>query len=206
MLVEFTHAVTSFVAAHPHWIGVAMFTATAFESLALIGSFIPGMVMVIALSGIAASLGANILVLVLWCALGAIIGDGASFWIGHRHGDHLKSMWPFRTRPELLKKGAAFFRRHGRLSIVIGRFLPVTRAVVPVAAGMLGMTPSRFYVANILTAFVWASITVVPAAGVGLTFASANQSSSRITVIVGVSVAVILVALAARRVKARLSQ
>lgn len=203
MLVEFTHAVTAFVAAHPHWIGLAMFTATALESLALIGSFIPGMVIVIALSGIAASLGANILVLVLWCTLGAIIGDGISFWIGHRYGDHLKSMWPFRTRPELLQKGAAFFRRHGRMSIVIGRFLPVTRAIVPLAAGMPGMTLSRFYGASILTAIVWASITVVPAAGIGLTFASANQSSSRITVIVGVSVAVFLVALAARRVKAR---
>ena len=205
MIAEFSHAVTSFIEAHPHWIGFAVFAATALESVALIGSFIPGMVIVIALAGIAAPLGANIWILVLWCAVGAIIGDGVSFWIGHRYGDHLQSMWPFRTRPELLDKGAAFFRRHGRMSIVIGRFLPVTRAIVPVATGMLGMTPSRFYVTNILTAVVWASITVVPAAGVGLTFASANGSSSWITVILIISAAVFLVALAARRVKARMS-
>jgi len=205
MIVEFTHAVTSFIEAHPNWIGFAVFAATALESVALIGSFIPGMVIVTALAGIAAPLGANIWVLVLWCALGAIIGDGLSFWIGHRYGDQLKSMWPFRTRPEFLHKGAAFFRRHGRMSIVIGRFLPVTRAIVPVAAGMLGMTPFRFYVTNILTAVVWSAITVVPAAGVGLSFAAANESGSRIAVISGVCVAVFLIVFAARRVKARLS-
>lgn len=203
MIAEFTNAVTSFIEAYPHWIGFAVFAATALESIALIGSFIPGMVMVIALAGIAAPLGANVWVLVLWCALGAIIGDGLSFWLGHRYGDRLKSAWPFRTRPAFLEKGAAFFRRHGRMSIVVGRFVPVTRAIVPVAAGMLGMTPVRFYVANVLTAILWAAVTVAPAAGVGLTYAAADESSGRIALIAGASVTLFLVVLAARRLRAR---
>jgi undecaprenyl-diphosphatase len=203
MVGEFIDAVTSFIETHPQWIGYAVFAAAALESIALVGSLVPGMVIVIALAGIAAPLGANIWVLVLWCALGAIIGDGLSFWIGHRYEDRLRSMWPFRTKPELLDKGTAFFHRHGRMSIVVGRFFPVTRAIVPVAAGMLDMTPIRFYATNIVTALAWSAITVVPAAGVGLSFASAEGSSTRIALIAGASAAVFLVVFAARRMRAR---
>ncbi len=182
-----------FVSAHPHWIGFAVFAATALESMAFIGSLFPGMSMVIALSGVAASLGANVWMLVLWCTLGAIIGDGASYWLGHSFGDRIKAAWPFRTRPELLEKGTEFLQRNGGKSIFIGRFLPFTRAVVPVAAGMLGMNPLRFYVANILSAIGWALMNVLPAAGVGLALSVINQASSRVAVMLGLFVVIYLV-------------
>jgi len=204
MIAQFIHAVTSFIAAHPHWIGFAVFAATALESMAFIGSLFPGMSLVIALSGLAAALGADVWILVLWCTLGAIAGDGVSFWIGHRFGDHLKSKWPFRTRPELLEKGIEFFDRNGAKSIVVGRFLPFTRAVVPIVAGMLGMNPVRFYVANVLSAIGWALMSVVPAASVGLAFALVNETSSRLAVFLGVFLAIFLAALAAGHVTARL--
>jgi len=188
MMSHFISAFMAFVSAHPHWVGFAVFAATAMESMAIVGSLFPGMTMVIAISGLAASLGASIGLLVLWCTLGAVLGDGVSFWIGHRYGDHLKSMWPFRTRPELLGSGVAFFEKNGGKSIVIGRFLPFTRAVVPVAAGMLGMNPVRFYVANILSAIGWAVVNVLPAAGIGLSFALINESSSRVALMLGLFV------------------
>lgn len=203
MVTQLIDIVTSFVASHPHWIGFAVFTATTLESMAFIGSVFPGMSMVIALSAIAVSLGANVWILVLWCALGAIAGDGVSFWIGHRFGDHLKSTWPFRRRPELLEKGVDFFQRNGGRSILVGRFLPFTRAVVPVAAGMLGMNPVRFYVANILSAIGWALLNVIPAAGLGLAFTVINESSSRVATMLAMIVAVFLAALVVTQISAR---
>ena len=194
MIMETINAIISFIAAHPHWIGFAVFTATALESMAFIGSLFPGMSIVLALAGVAASLGANIWVLVIWCTMGAIVGDGASFWLGHRYGDHLKSMWPFRTHPEYLSKGTDFFQKNGGKSIVIGRFLPFTRAVVPVAAGMLGMNPVHFYMANIFSAIGWALMNILPAAGAGLAFAAINQSSSRLAVILGIFITVFILA------------
>jgi undecaprenyl-diphosphatase len=203
MIGQFINALTSFIAAHPHWVGFTVFAATALESMAFVGSIFPGMSMVIALSGLAASLGANVWVLVLWCALGAVLGDGVSFWLGHRYGDHLKSIWPFRGRPGLLEGGIAFFQRQGSKSIVIGRFLPFTRAVVPIAAGMLGMSPVRFYIANFLSAIGWALMSVLPAAGVGLAFTVINESSSRVALMLGLFFAVFLAALAITRLAAR---
>ncbi len=203
MIGQFIDALTTFIAAHPNWVGFAVFAATALESMALVGSIFPGMSMVIALSGLAASLGANVWILVLWCALGAVLGDGVSFWLGHRYGDRLKSLWPFRGRPELLETGVAFFRRQGSKSIVVGRFLPFTRAVVPIAAGMLGMSPVRFYIANFISAIGWALVSVLPAAGVGLAFTVINESSSRAALMLGLFIAVFLAALVITRVTAR---
>ncbi len=203
MIGQLIDALTSFIAANPHWVGFAVFAATALESMAFVGSIFPGMSMVIALSGLAASLGANIWILILWCALGAILGDGVSFWLGHRYGDRLKSLWPFRGRPELLETGIAFFQRQGSKSIVVGRFLPFTRAVVPIAAGMLGMNPVRFYLANVLSAIGWALMSVLPAAGVGLAFTVINESSSRVALMLGLFIAVFLAAFAITRLTAR---
>jgi len=203
MISDALSALTSLISAHPHWIGFAVFTATALESMAVVGSLIPGMSMVLVLSGISASLGANVWMLVLWCTLGAIVGDGASYWIGHRFGDQLKTMWPFRTRPELLEKGTDFFQRNGGKSIIIGRFLPFMRAVVPVAAGMLGMNPTRFYVANMLSAVAWALINILPAAGIGLAFSVINQVSSRVAVLLCLFAGIFLLALLAGHGTAR---
>jgi membrane protein DedA with SNARE-associated domain len=201
---EVIGSLSDFLTNHPHWIGIAVFTATMLESMAFVGSFFPGMSIVIALSGVAASLGLSVWSLVLWCALGAIVGDGVSYWIGHRYGDHIKSMWPFATRPELLRKGTEFFERRGGMSIVVGRFLPFTRAVVPIVAGMLEMAPGRFYAANILSAIAWALLNVLPAAGVGLAFVVINESGSRLTIMLGFILAVFLIALASGHLMERL--
>jgi len=186
MITETINALTSFISIHPHSVGIVIFTATALESMAFIGSLFPGMSIVLAISAIAASFGANIWVLVLWCTMGAIVGDGASYWLGNKYGSHLKTMWPFCSHPGFLEKGTEFFQKNGGKSIVIGRFLPFTRAVVPVAAGMLGMNPVQFYVANVLSAIGWALMNILPAAGVGLAFTAINQVSSRVAVMLGV--------------------
>jgi membrane protein DedA with SNARE-associated domain len=68
----------------------------------------------------------------------------------------LPKIWPFRTHPERLTRGSRFFARYGGTSIFIGRFFGPLRAVVPVAAGMMHMPTGRFYVANILSAVIWA--------------------------------------------------
>jgi undecaprenyl-diphosphatase len=204
LIAHYIHTTTAFIAAHPQWIGFTVFVATALESMAFIGSIIPGMSFVIALCGVAASLGVSVLGLVLWCTLGAIVGDGLSYWLGHIYGDRLKSTWPFRTRPELLDMGVEFFERNGGKSIFIGRFLPFTRAIVPVVAGMLDMSPVNFYVANILSAIVWALMNVIPAAGLGLAFTVINQSSSRMAVMLGVFIVVLAAAMIASHVTARL--
>jgi membrane protein DedA with SNARE-associated domain len=76
--------------------------------------------------------------------------------LGQKFGPWLSDIWLFRRHPEHLESGINFFKRYGTSSVFIGRFFGPLRAVIPLAAGMLRMPPQRFYIANVLSAIVWA--------------------------------------------------
>lgn len=147
---------------HPHLSGFVVFIISAAESVAIIGTIIPGTVMMTAIGTLA---GAGVMPLwstIMWAILGAVVGDGISYWIGHYFQDRLHYIWPFRSYPSLLESGEAFFHKHGGMSVFIGRFVGPVRALVPLVAGMLGMKPLRFTVANVASAIGWAPAYMFP--------------------------------------------
>ncbi|HYZ26692.1 MAG TPA: DedA family protein, partial [Geminicoccaceae bacterium] len=171
---------TDFVVAYPSLAGLVIFVSAAAEAIVVVGAVIPGTSVVLGVAALAGAVHISIWPLVLWAAAGGIVGDGLSYWLGHRYGAGLQRIWPLSRRPELLARGEAFFVRHGGKSVFIARFLPGVRAVVPVAAGILGMRPSTFYGANIASALVWALSHVLPAAGVGFAASILGAISGRL--------------------------
>ena len=162
-----SQAVAAWIAANPGLTWAVAFTVATAESIVVVGALVPGTPILLAL-GAAASLGhASLPGIVAAAVTGAVVGDGVSYWLGHRHRDRLRGGWPFVGRPALLARGEAFFTRWGAAGVAFARFLPGVRAVVPVVAGMLGMRPAVFYVANVLSALVWAPLHVLPGAAVG---------------------------------------
>ena len=183
----YIQAVIDFISQHPHWAGILVFLTAATEAIAVIGALIPGTTILV---GVGAIVGLGHLPLwpiLIWATLGAIAGDGVSYWLGHRYGRHVAQIWPFSRRPELLGQGEAFFGRHGAKSVVLGRFLPMTRAVVPLVAGTLGMNPLRFYIANVLSAIAWAPLHILPGVLLGGMLTVLSGISGRlVAVLVGV--------------------
>jgi membrane protein DedA with SNARE-associated domain len=55
--------------------------------------------------------------------------------------------------------------------VFLARFTAVVRAFVPLLAGVLRMSSHHFYVANILSALVWAPMHIFPGVLVGLAIA-----------------------------------
>lgn len=148
--------------AHPHLSGLGTFIISAAESIAIIGTIIPGSVMMTAIGALA---GAGVIPLyptIIWAIFGAIVGDGISYRIGCHFKDRLHNVWPFRGRPYLLDRGESFFQKNGAMSVFIGRFVGPVRALVPLVAGMLGMRPLHFYIANVLSAIGWAPAYMLP--------------------------------------------
>jgi membrane protein DedA with SNARE-associated domain len=62
-------------------------------------------------------------------------------------------------------------RKYGIASVFLARFTAIVRAFVPLLAGILRMSSRHFYVANILSALVWAPIHIFPGVLVGLAIA-----------------------------------
>ncbi|TAK75826.1 MAG: phosphatase PAP2 family protein [Gammaproteobacteria bacterium] len=148
--------------ANPEWAGVATFVISAAESVAIIGTVVPGSVTMTAIGTLA---GAGIIPLwatIIWAMLGAIVGDGISYWIGHYFKDRLRRAWPFKNNPGVLEKGEVFVHKYGVMSVFIGRFVGPVRALVPLVAGMLGMKPLQFTIANVTSAIGWAPAYMLP--------------------------------------------
>ncbi len=147
-----------------------------------------------AVAGAVAMAGLPITPILVVSILGAVIGDGISFWLGHRYRHRIAGMWPFRTRPGLLRAAEAFFARYGAGSVALCRFVPVLRSTVPLVAGMAGMAKGRFLLANIASALVWAPAHVLPAQFAGLSVEHLREGDWKTAALLG---AVVLAAAAA---------
>lgn len=161
-MLSWFEAVTGFVADRPVAACGFIFAVTLGEALAVVGLFVPGTPILILVGAMIASGDLPMAPLILAATLGAIVGDGVSYAVGRRFRGSIRTSWPFTRWPGLLARGETFFVRHGGKSVAIGRFLPAVRAMVPLAAGTLGMTSGRFYVANVLSAAVWAPAHILP--------------------------------------------
>ena len=145
-----------FVKAHPEWAALIIGLVAFGESFVFLSLLFPGTAILIA-SG--ALIEAGILdpfSPVVAGIVGAVLGDAISFWLGQKFGRSLSNVWPFQSHPERLESGISFFERYGASSVFIGRFFGPLRAVIPLAAGILRMPSRRFYMANVLSAIVWA--------------------------------------------------
>ncbi len=162
VMSDYATPILQWLNSHPELAGLATFFISALESVAIIGTIVPGSVM---MSAIGALVGAGIIPfwsILIWAILGAIVGDGVSYWLGHYFKDRLHDVWPFRKHPTLLASGERFFHKYGGMSVFIGRFVGPVRALVPLVAGMLGMTPLRFTIANVASAILWAPAYMLP--------------------------------------------
>lgn len=180
---DWLQALIDLVARHPHWAGLLVFVTAMAESVAVVGMFVPGTAILIGIGAVAGLSELPLWPILVWATLGAIAGDGVSYWIGHRYKQQIRTIWPLRERPELFAKGEAFFERFGALSVAIGRFLPGVRAIIPLVAGAVGMPPGRFYLVNVLSALVWAPAHILPGAGMGLALGVLGSIAGRLVAI-----------------------
>jgi len=123
--------------------------------------------------------------------LGAVFGDGLSFWLGHKYHREILARWPLNRYPALIARSETFFDSHGGKSIFLARFTPGVRAFVPLVAGMLRMPSRRFYAANIFSALVWAPSHILPGVFIGVYFTVAGPAAGRLAALL-ITVIVVL--------------
>ncbi|MBX7249105.1 MAG: DedA family protein [Caulobacteraceae bacterium] len=130
--------------------------------MVLIGAFFPATVLMVTAGGLA---GAGVIdpwSLVIWCVVGASLGDAISYWLGRRLGPKAWTHPRLKQHRAALARARLFFRRYGVFSIYICRFLGPVRAFVPLIAGMTGMRNRKFQIANIGSATIWVPIMLAP--------------------------------------------
>jgi membrane protein DedA with SNARE-associated domain len=179
--------IVDFIGAHPHYALTAIFLLASSESIPLIGTVVPGSTLIIGISALATGAHVNPWPLLGAAIVGAIFGDGLSFWIGRRYHREILLRWPLNRYPQFIDRSEAFIQTYGGASVFLARFIAVVRAFVPLVAGILGMSSLQFYAVNILSALAWAPAHVFPGVllGMALSFAGLSPGWLAILLIVG---------------------
>ncbi|HWS78301.1 MAG TPA: bifunctional DedA family/phosphatase PAP2 family protein [Thermomonas sp.] len=155
-------ATIAWISAHPHAAGGLVFLVAFCDALAVVGIVVPALPLLFAV-GTLIGLGHLDGPYALLCAAaGAFVGDGLSYWIGHRWGPAMRTLWLFKRYPGLLDRGEQMFRRHGAKGIVTARFVGAVRPFVPAVAGMLHMPLKRYAPASVFAALAWAAAFLAP--------------------------------------------
>ncbi|SPP91755.1 DedA family protein [Bradyrhizobium vignae] len=161
-MTSFLDPLISFVSAHA-WLGyLTLFLAALLEAVPVVGSVIPGSTIILALSALVPGGELQLPWVLLAAALGAVLGDGSAYWIGHRRQREILNTWPLTNYPRVVAESESFFNRFGTWAVFFARFVPPIRAFVPVTAGALGMAPTKFYAVNVPAILLWAPAHVLP--------------------------------------------
>ncbi len=138
------------------WGYVIIFLAAFIETALGIGLLLPGSTIVL-LAGVGAANGSiHFWGLVPAVALGATLGDNLNYYLGSTYGRRWIERKLWILTPTHFATGKRFVDHHGAKSVLIGRFIPTIKEIVPFIAGVLHMDRKTFMIYNILGAFGWA--------------------------------------------------
>lgn len=157
--------IVGFVKAHEEWAVPIAFLVAFAESFCFLSILWPGTAILVGITALLAASGADQAILVpaiIAAGLGGTLGYAVSYWIGLYFKDSIHTIWPFRSRPELIAHGENFFDKWGGWGVFVGHFFGPVRAVIPVVAGMFRMRQLPFQIANVVSAFIWAAGVIAP--------------------------------------------
>lgn len=140
---------------------LGIFAIVFAESGLFFGFFFPGDSLLFT-AGILASAGyLNIILLFLGSFICAVLGDAVGYWSGNKLGPRIFSKPnSFFFNKKNLDKTADFYKKYGKKTVTIARFVPIVRTFAPILAGASNMPYKDFFIYNIVGGFFWVSIMV----------------------------------------------
>ncbi len=140
------------------WIYAILFLIVFAETGFVVTPFLPGDSLLFAVGALAAvdvSGTLSVPVAIALLALAAILGNTVNYAIGAWLGPPAFSgRYPL-LKLQYLRQTEDYFARHGAMTIVLSRFLPILRTFAPFVAGVGRMPYARFQLYNIAGGVGW---------------------------------------------------
>lgn len=129
-----------------------------FETATIVGSFLPGdsLLFILGLTLATYLVDIPFVLAVAIVFVGAVAGSEVGYWIGRKVGPRVfarKRNWFF--SPTTVERANTFFEHYGWRALILARFIPVIRALVPLVAGISQMNARRYLVFNIVGGVAW---------------------------------------------------
>ena len=87
--------------------------------------------------------------------LGAHLGDMTGFLFGKTIGPQLLSTKVMVKRKKLISRAQKFLDKTGSFTVILGRFIPAVRPIVPFLLGISDLKIVRFYIADLIACICW---------------------------------------------------
>ena len=151
---SFVHLITSF--------GILAILLVVFaESGLLIGFVLPGDSLLFT-SGYMVQqniLHIDIHIFAILVFIAAVLGDSVGYSFGHKVGRKLFEKENSRFfKKKYLEQTEKFYDKHGSVTIVLARFVPIVRTFAPIVAGAGKMHYKTFLIFNLIGGFLWSSL------------------------------------------------
>ncbi len=144
-------SLTEYVSGSP-WTYAFLFAIAALD---VIIPLVPSETSVILAGVLASTDDLNLVLVILFAAGGAILGDNIAYWIGRKVGHRIVDRWFKGERRKQVDWAHKQVQERGGYLIVIGRFIPGGRTAVTLSCGMLEMPWRRFIAFDVAAGLVW---------------------------------------------------
>ena len=191
------------------WTYLLLFIIIFIETGMVVMPFLPGDSLLFTMGAILALPGSGLQLWLVYVVMAsaAVLGDINNYWIGHFLGPKVfsgKYRW---IKQEYLDRTEDFYKKHGRKTIFLARFVPIIRSFAPFVAGVGHMTYGHFISYNIFGGTIWVAVVL----GMGYFFGNVplvkNHFSLFLLVIVILStIPAIIEALKSRQSRASLPE
>lgn len=138
-------------------------------------------------------------------SVAALLGSGLCYWLGMIGGKPILLRYGkfIGVRQKDVQRTETYFARHGRATILIGRFLPVVRHIISIPAGIARMPLVPFFTQTFIGSTIWGTVLILIGYELGARWDSVAMELKHIDMIVGVGIVLVLLTLGIRFVVRR---
>lgn len=121
--------------------------------------FLPGDSLIFAAGTFAAIGKMNFWLLIIIIIMSAILGDTVNYEIGKHFGKKILNNKKFKLiKDENIKKAEDLVKQYGGTAVLLARFMPIIRTIVPFVVGMGELHYPKFIKYNAIGGIVWVSL------------------------------------------------
>jgi membrane-associated protein len=156
LLVHLDQHLAALLQQYGAWIYLILFAIIFCETGLVVTPFLPGDSLLFVAGALAATGGIDVHLLALVLVIAGVLGNTVNYSIGYFIGPrvfHWEGSRFFNRKG--LERAHVFYEKHGGVTIIITRFVPILRTFAPFVAGIARMTYLRFSIYNVAGALAW---------------------------------------------------
>ncbi len=144
------------VQAYGPWVYALLFAIVFVETGLVVMPFLPGDSLLFVAGTIAGVGGMDLTLLLVLLTVAAVAGNTVNYTIGRWVGPRVFAWEQSRFfNKAAFERAHAFYERHGAITLVVTRFLPIIRTFAPFVAGVVQMRAAQFTFYNVAGGLLW---------------------------------------------------